>query len=181
MDTTNTEKQTDIQNLDQLLKDLESQLKEVKPVNPEPFRDVFNRLVQYQRRFQQLLEWATDINRDNKDLQGIYREVAGWNASELVEDLKRKGYTCSSKIKKSFDLMGYRILEQVRYGKRDEVFHAILRIFMAAEEPFPKVLTEAFKPIYPDDLFKVFLFSFLSGVLNNQQKPKQASDQNETD
>jgi hypothetical protein len=130
------------------------------------------------KEFQELLQWAWEDSRGKekeKEFQGLYRHVAGWNASELMEKLKQKGFALKkdSDLKNSFDRQGYRILELVRSGKRDEVFHAILRIFVSAKKEFPFQLVEAFKPVYTDELFKVFLFSFLSGILGREEETEQ--------
>lgn len=65
--------------------------------------------------------------------------------------------------------MGYRLLEQTRAGKRDDVYYGFLRIFVAAKESFPLDLVEAFKPYYSDEIFKVFIFTFLSGIIGEEQ------------
>jgi len=130
------------------------------------FQSVYNKLQKTFREFQELLQWAEENSHgkeDEKKFKELYRQVAGWNASELMEKLKQKGFAFKkdSDLKRSFERQGYRILELVRSGKRDEVFHSILRIFVSAKEEFPSQLVEAFKPVYTEELFKVFLFSFL--------------------
>jgi len=160
--------------LEQRLQEFEDQLKEGN-ADVERFREAYDELRKLNRRLQELLQWATEEHRDNKELQSLYRQVAGWNASELMESLKKTGFALKQKaqIKDAFDRQGYRILELVRAGKRDEAFHAILRIFVSAEEPFPAHLVEAFKPVYSNELFKVFLFSFLSGILGQDKQEEE--------
>jgi hypothetical protein len=157
--------------LEQRLQQLEEQLKTGIP-NAEHFRQAYKVLIDQDRKLQELLQWAVEQHRGNKDLKSLYRQLAGWNASDLIESLKRTGFTLKRDrdLKDAFDRQGYRILELVRAGKRDEAFHAILRIFVSAKREFPTHLVEAFKPVYPDELFKVFLFSFLSGVLGKEQE-----------
>ncbi|MBC7350866.1 MAG: hypothetical protein H5U08_00760 [Thermogutta sp.] len=159
--------------LEQKLQQLEDQLKAGTP-DIDQFRQAYVALRELSRRLQSLLQWAGEDRRgkeDEKKFQGLYRQVAGWNASELMETLKRTGFALKkdSGLKDVFDRQGYRILELVRAGKRDEAFHAILRIFVSAKREFPTQLVEAFKPVYSDELFKVFLFSFLSGILGQEE------------
>jgi len=160
--------------LEQRLQELEGQLKKGNAA-AKRFHEAYNELGKLNRRLQDLLQWATEENRDDKKLRRVYRQVAGWNASDLMESLKSEGLNLKrkTKIKDAFDRQGYRILELVRAGKRDEAFHAILRIFVSAKELFPAHLVEAFKPVYSDELFKVFLFSFLSGILGQDKQEEE--------
>lgn len=160
--------------LEKKLQQLEEQLKAGAP-DAEQFRQAHQKLRELRRRFQELLQWAAEQHRNENELKSLYRQVAGWNASDLVESLKRTGFAFRQDrdLKDAFDRQGYRILELVRSGKRDDAFHAILRIFVSAKKEFPAHLVEALKPIYSDELFKVFLFSFLSGILGKEQEIEQ--------
>ncbi len=153
------------------LQELEKQLQAGTP-DAKQFRSVYDGLKKLNRRLQELLQWAVEQRRDEKELNNLYCQVAGWNASDLVEHLKRTGFRLKQDrvLQEAFDRQGYRILELVRAGKRDEAFHAILRIFVSAKREFPAHLVEAFKPVYSDALFRVFLFSFLSGILGKEQE-----------
>jgi len=176
--------------LKQKMEELKEQLYQGNP-NFETFQNVYNDLRKIFREFQYLLQWAVEDQRrkaEGEKFQTLYRQVAGWNASELMESLKTQGYRVKKNaikenpskeerkdkiIKEALDRQGYRILELVRSGKRDEVFHAILRIFISAKKEFPTQLVEAFKPVYSEELFKVFLFSFLSGILGKEEAKKE--------
>jgi len=170
---------TEVSSLEQRLEQLKEQLKDRdnKP-NFDDFQKFYRDLQKVQRDFQGLLQWAVEDRRgkeNEKEFWGLYRQVAGWNASELMESLKRTGFALKKDrdLKDAFDRQGYRILELIRAGKRDEAFHAILRIFVSAKKEFPSQLVEAFKPVYSEELFKVFLFSFLSGILGKEQETEQ--------
>lgn len=161
----------------QLDEKLKTQLVAGNP-NFEDFQKAYNGLRRLQREFQGLLQWAAEDQRgkaNEKKFKGLYRQVAGWNASDLMESLKRTGFALKNDrdLKDAFDRQGYRILELVRAGKRNEAFHAILRSFVSAKREFPSQLVEAFKPVYSDELFKVFLFSFLSGVLGKEETEQE--------
>lgn len=157
--------------LEEKLRLIEEQLK-AGTADAEQFRKAYQDLRKLNSRLQDLLQWATEQHRDDKEFNRLYRQVAGWNASDLIENLRKTGFNLKKDgdLKDAFDRQGYRILELVRAGKRDEAFHAILRIFVSAKKEFPTHLVEAFKPVYPDELFKVFLFSFLSGILGKEQE-----------
>lgn len=61
--------------------------------------------------------------------------------------------------------MSYRLMEQTRAGKRDEVFHGMLRLYMTSNQSFDKELLIAFKQSN-NEMFKVLIFSFLSGIID---------------
>jgi hypothetical protein len=163
--------------LDQMIRQLENQLISGDP-NYEDFKKVHNDLLKLKCKFQGLLQWAAENQRGRKEenkFKELYRQVAGWNASDLIDKLKQIGFALrkNSALKDAFDRQGYRILELVRVGKRDEAFHAILRIFVSSKKDFPSLLVEAFKPAYSDELFKIFLFSFLSGILSKEETEQE--------
>lgn len=163
--------------LDEQMEELKKQLQAGEP-KLEAFQKAYQELRRRQRELQDLLQWATEEQRGRegeKKFQGLYRQVAGWTASDLMESLKRTGFALKKDrdLKDAFDRQGYRILELVRASKRDEAFHAVLRIFVSAKKEFPSQLVEAFKPVYSDELFKVFLFSFLSGILGKEDSEQE--------
>ena len=63
-------------------------------------------------------------------------------------------------------------MEQIRAGKRSDAFYSILRIFISNNVNLDKEILTAFEQ--PDDeMFKVLLLSFLSGIIQNESKEKQ--------
>lgn len=158
-------------NFTELLKPLEAQLRESEQ-NYCDFENACNALNGARSSLQKLLEYAVQTNRGKKEFERIYRRLAGENATSLIDKLSRVGYACKNDktLGDIFTKQGYRILEQTRAGKRQDVYYNILRIFFSAQKEFPKDLIEVFKPIYSDEMFKVFLFSFLSGVLGKKSQ-----------
>lgn len=142
----------------------------------EDFESCFYELKNTQKELQNLIEYASDFKRpgnkteDEKKFKDLHRRLAGLNATEVIENLKRKGYTFKKELGTAFENMGYRLLEQTRAGEKDEVYYGILRIFVANKTKFPDELVEAFKPIYSEEMFKVFIFSFLSGIIGKEQQ-----------
>ncbi|MEG8946942.1 hypothetical protein [Rosettibacter firmus] len=125
--------------------------------------------------FQKTLEEAFNITRNDKtNFQRLLRIVSGKNSSEIIESLKKLGYKYrkgkNQILQEAFSNMGYRLLEQTRACKRDDVYYSLLRIFISAKENFPLILVEAFKSYYSDALFKIFIFSFLSGILGQEEE-----------
>ncbi|MCX7995619.1 MAG: hypothetical protein N3A65_07620 [candidate division WOR-3 bacterium] len=87
----------------------------------------------------------------------------------LVWKVKQRGQEIPSKVAKSIDDLGFRILEQVRLGNKDNVFYMLLRCFKANEEKFPDDLIEAFKP-ENEPYFKTLIFSFLAPILGGEKE-----------
>ncbi|MFN4226528.1 MAG: hypothetical protein ACK4F0_00080 [Candidatus Ratteibacteria bacterium] len=86
----------------------------------------------------------------------------------LVWKLKQEGHRVSKDVAKSINDIGFRLLEQVRLGNKDNVFYMLLRCFKANEEKFPDELVEAFKP-ENDEYFKTLIFSFLTPILGEKE------------
>lgn len=138
----------------------------------EDFDSYHKNLSRENSEFLKLLEDACEIKKDDKELYGLLIKLKSRSSSELIDKLKRIAISKSqnSHIKKAFTNLGYRLLEQARAGKRDDVYYGFLRIFISARENFPLELIEAFKPYYSDEMFKVFIFTFLSGVIGQEEQ-----------
>jgi len=135
---------------------------------------------------QHLLEWAYKII-DSKGqyvspIKNLLDEIKGKNISDLISKLNTKGYSLikggKTDVTKGIENLIFRLLEQTRYGKREEVFYTLSRIYIVAEENFPMELLEPFKPIYSDSEFKVMLFSFLNGALSKISGKASNQEQN---
>jgi hypothetical protein len=119
-----------------------------------------------QQDFVKTLEFASRITKDEK-IDKLYRRWAQKNISDLIDKLRYVGSNVAKEkgLKEDFDKVIFRLMELTRLGKRSEVFYGIYRIFVARNKEIPKVLCEPFKPIYSDEIFKVMIFSFLSGIM----------------
>lgn len=137
-----------------------------KPV-PNEFNEVYKKLNKQLKELQELLEWAWNQNR-NDELTRLLNQIKGRNVSELMEKLHNVGYHARGQLGNAFERMGYRLMEQVRAGKREEAYYTIARIYIAANQDIPRVVAEPFKPIYSDSEFKVMLFAFISGILGSK-------------
>lgn len=147
--------------------DLEQKVSE-NTVKPEDFKDALYKLKSAKYKIQELLDLLQD---GNDELKKLYLSVSAENYADLIDDLNKLGYYYKQsqqekdkKIKDAFVRMGYRIMEQTRAGKRDDVFYSFLRIYMSVNASFDRKLLLAFK--HPNnEMFKVLIFSFLSGII----------------
>ncbi|MEM4589278.1 MAG: hypothetical protein QXL73_04695, partial [Thermoplasmata archaeon] len=79
------------------------------------------------------------------------------------------------KVVDAFSNQAFRIMERVRHSQRSEVQYLITRIFVANKKEIPSLLVKAFNPIYSDELFKTFIYSFLSGILGETKEGGEES------
>jgi len=155
--------------VEQLFEPLEKQVQEGK-ADLKTFNSFYKTLKISNQRFLQILEFVYEENKSDKDWQRLYKSVTDDNLSNLMDRLRGRGYYYAKQksIREIFEKQGYRLLEQTRAGKRDDVYYGLLRIFISLQLEFPQLLMEPFKPIHSDNMFKVLLFSFLSGVLGKE-------------
>ena len=153
-----------------ILAELETKVRETSPLGKEQknnllkeFKDTLNELNNAKIQYLQLLEILAD---GDKDFNTLYQSVSQSNLSECVDRLNSIGNSRkkNTALKKAFEGMGYRLMEQTRAGRRDDVFHSILRLYITCNQPFDKELLIAFKQSN-SEMFKVLIFSFLSGVM----------------
>jgi len=138
----------------------------------QDFTTCYKELAQNLIEFQKILEDVYENDKDNLEIRNLLSQVSTKNSSVLVDRMKRLGFALRKNkiVKESLINSGYRLMEQTRAGKRDDVYYGLLRIFISAKESFPLDLIEAFKPHYSDEMFKVLIFSFLSGVISQEEK-----------
>lgn len=135
-----------------------------------------------QQDFVKKLEYASRITKDEK-IDKLYRRWAQKNISDLIDKLRDEGSNVAKKksLKEDFDKVIFRLMELTRLGKRSEVFYGIYRIFVARNKEIPKVLCEPFKPIYSDEIFKVMIFSFLSGIMEKGGEKYEGGEEDRTE
>lgn len=157
-------KQTNL--FQEYLTDLELKVAD-NSIKPEDFRKALYQLKEAKYKIQGLLDL---LQSEDGEMRNLYRSVTKENYAELIDDLNYLGYRYrkqNNHIKDAFEKMGYRIMEQTRAGKRDDVFYSFLRIYMSVKISFDKKLLLAFK--HPDnEMFKVLIFSFLSGIIDEK-------------
>jgi hypothetical protein len=150
---------------------IDNLMKESKPVKDE-FKKAFKIILNYKENLQKKIEFAISIYKDDTNYYRLYNNIAGSNSCDLMDKLRNLGFILmkgNDQLRKDFENAGFRLLELTRAGKKDEVYYRILRIFLSNKKEMPKYLIEPFKPIYSDEMFKVFIFSFLSGILQKTE------------
>lgn len=139
---------------------------------PEDFKTAFYQLKEAKLKIQGLLELLQD---NDGEMNKLYRQVANENYADLIDDLISLGYRYrkqNKNLRDVFKKMGYRIMEQTRSGRRDDVFYSFLRIYMSVNTPFDRKLLSAFKQPN-DEMFKVLIFSFLSGIIEDKTNSEE--------
>ena len=139
---------------------------------PEDFKTALYQLKEAKLKIQGLLEL---LKENDGEMNKLYRQVANENYADLIDDLNSLGYRYrkqNKNLKDAFEKMGYRIMEQTRSGRREDVFYSILRIFMSLNTPFDRKLLSAFKQS-SDEMFKVLIFSFLSGIIEDKTNTEE--------
>lgn len=134
----------------------------------EDFEKYYYQKKEQDKEFLSLLEWASQLKKDDKDLLNLLRKCALDNVSDLIVDLKSLGYGIQNELGEDFEKMGYRLLEQIRAGKRSDVMYGITRIFISHKKNVPDTLIEAFKPYYDIETFKCLLYTFLSAAIKSE-------------
>lgn len=139
----------------------------------EDFEICYKNMRENEKIFLSLLEQACKLRGDDYNLQQLLRKVALESVSNLMEELKKVGYGVQNVLGDDFAKMGYKLLEQVRAGKRADVMYGISRIFVSNQRNLPDVLIEAFKPYYDIETFKCLLYAFLSSAIKPQKVEKE--------
>lgn len=82
----------------------------------------------------------------------------------LLQAINRKGFHCAQDIElnKSIQSAFFKILQQIRLGKREDVIHSFMQIFAAKQKQMPRELIETLKQEWHIDQFRAFAYAFLS-------------------
>lgn len=109
-----------------------------------------------------------------KQITKIARLIARLKTNEpdfLLEALKRKGNAIANsniELKKSITSQMFKILEQVRLGKKDNVIHMILRTFATKHKQIPHELIDALREEYDINQFRAFMYAFLNNFITEK-------------
>lgn len=105
-------------------------------------------------------------------VNGLLKDLQRSEPDFLIENLKRAGYGVAQNNKSMKDAINreaLRMLEQVRLGKRDAVIGMLMRNFTVRNVKMPAELVEALKPKYDTNLFRAFIYAFLSGFITTEE------------
>lgn len=80
-------------------------------------------------------------------------------------------------MKEAINKSALRLLEQIRLGKKDAVVGMLMRIFTIRNVRFPTELLEALKPKYDLNLFRAFMYAFLSAFTTEKTEKKEEENE----
>lgn len=107
-----------------------------------------------------------------KIVRGLLKDLKKSEPDFLIENLKRIGYGIAqnnNSIKDAINKEALRMLELARLGKKDAVIGMLMRIFTIRNVQIPNELIEALKPKYELNLFRAFIYAFLSGFITTEE------------
>jgi hypothetical protein len=141
-------------------------------ISYESLKNVISKYNNLKLELQQILEYAYQNakGREKDNIYKLYKDFSYQNASSMVNKLNKLGYALKEDnnykdVVSALEEQAYRIIEKTRHAQRSEVQYMIFRIFIVNKKEIPHLLSKAFNPIYSDELFKTFIYSFLSGIL----------------
>lgn len=119
-------------------------------------------------------ELEKDITKtqEMRAVSGLLRDLQKSEPDFLIENLKREGYRLAQdnkSLKEAINKEALRILEQIRLGKREAVIGMLMRNFTIKNVKMPQELIEALKPKYDINLFRAFLYAFLSNFITTEE------------
>ncbi len=159
-----------------LLEPLQNLINYIKNNENKWVEEIINLLLFVKESVKSKIESETDEtkrkeleNNENK-IYDLIEELKGeflYEPDKVIETLKRDGLWVSrnGELKKAINGIGFKLLEKVRLGQRDEVMYLLLRTFMAQKQKMPESLVNILKVKYDDGLFKSFVYAFLSPIL----------------
>lgn len=98
-----------------------------------------------------------DLFQEVRSVMGVKQMVPVWRMRELGKEASQL-----------FERTRYRLLELIRLAKKDEVYHLILKTYMANNKPFPEDLNRVFSA--KDEDFKNLMFAYVSGMISGGEE-----------
>lgn len=145
-------------------------------LEPQEVYRILEEIASFRLQLQSITEYLAKYSQRKDGWQKLYSALAAENAGVLCEKLRRYGFRLrdTTVYERVYDVrkgqpkgLVYRILELTRLGKRDEVFFSLFSVFQGVE--ISPDLAKAFSPVYSDELFRTFVYSFLSGLLGQKE------------
>lgn len=181
---------------EEISKKLDELNEKIKPKNVDEWFDDVKRTLslflegEKVSQFRKTLECVSDelehkltkdakIGDKIKEIKGILYNIEKTDPDFLIERLKRVGWSYSKDgdLKEAINKIALRLLEQIRLGKRDAVIGILMRIFTTRNIKFPTELLEPLKPKYDLNLFRAFMYAFLSAFTT--EKTGKEEEENE--
>lgn len=117
----------------------------------------------------------TENDEKKKKLAKLNSLIALLKANEpdfLLESLQRKGFAIAktdSELRDSIENSIFRILQQVRLGKKAAVCCLFMQIFAARGRVMPQEIIEALKEEWDINQFRAFMYAFLSNFIGKEE------------
>lgn len=154
----------------------------------EDARKTFSLFIKFEKLkdFAKALECVIEnLEKDGKQAQKLpsvrvlLEDLRRSEPDFLIENLRRVGYAIAQNnksMKEAINKEALRILEQVRLGKRDAVVGMLIRNFAIHNIQMPPELVEALKPKYNINLFRAFVYAFLSGFIPKEENERRKDE-----
>jgi CRISPR-associated protein Cst1 len=98
-----------------------------------------------------------ELFQEVRNTLGVETVVPVWKMRELGRE-----------VSQLFERTRYRLLELIRLAKKDEVYHLLLKTYMANKKPFPEELNRVFSE--NDENFKNLMFAYVSGIISGGEE-----------
>ncbi len=128
-----------------------------------------NQLLNISKLLPELYAKLTTILTKEIDMNEKFINIMVWK-------LKETGKIIPKEVAESIDKLGFRLLEQIRLGNKDNVFYMLLRCFAGNNKKLPEELVEIFKPEY-DDHFKILIYAFLAPIFGEELKQTKGGEE----
>lgn len=164
-----------------IIKNIESLYLKIHPDNVDDWYEDLKSVIQIfttgerLREIRPLLEnvqrhLMSNLEQHKENIEKVDRLIKMLRTHEpdfLLERLKIVGRVIAQNkaLQDALDKQMFRILEQVRLGKKDSAIHIILRTFVANHKQIPKELIDAMKEQYDINQFRAFMYAFLNNFI----------------
>jgi len=104
-------------------------------------------------------------------LSGLIALLKSNEPDFLLESLQRKGYAIAKNdtgIREGIEKSIFRILQQIRLGKKDTVIGQLMGIFASRGKALPQELVDALQAEWDINQFRAFMYAFLSNFTGRE-------------
>ncbi|GIV22462.1 MAG: hypothetical protein KatS3mg025_0121 [Bacteroidia bacterium] len=131
-------------------------------------KEIHQSLMQARRQLAKI-EHTYRILRSLADKKGMMLPSSGKEEelTSIAERLQGVGYKVKNRhpaLRESLEKIGFRLMELLRAGRREEAFYLLLRTYMAHGGGFPRNLAYAFSPAFHPEETQLLVYHFLSAV-----------------
>ncbi|MBO8169068.1 MAG: type I-B CRISPR-associated protein Cas8b1/Cst1 [Thermoanaerobacteraceae bacterium] len=114
-----------------------------------------------------LIRLFYEIRKYLKKKGGVF--VSTLDLKEIRQAAKEGPFSLDDNSKKS---LIFRLLELTRLNKKSEVYHLLMRTYVAKGKPFPYCLAHLFE-VRDDELFKTGIYAYISGIKISEENNEE--------